>query len=284
MSSPSLTRRRVLAAAGGAAALYLGVNYAGAALGRGPVEMNQRTVRGTYAQSQGFVDEDAPPRIAITWREIVNGEVQEDTGLTEMEDEETGGVGLIVDEAVVPGDSGSVTMRARLLSADENTGSDDTADAELYLLFNISELAENGVNDPEADDPGEDQVEGSGSPPLKSGESGDKTVELAEETQVTVWEDDGIFDANGSLEPLPVIGDTPIVDGTLADVASSPELDGSAMDNTGGYRLSVGGDTCLGVGDEVYVSFEWQIPEAVGNSIQSDSATFQLGFDPRPCQ
>jgi len=257
MPLDSLTRRRILAAVGSAGALYLGVDRAGAALGYETVDMNQRTVNGTYAQTNEFTQ--APPRIALTWREIVNGTVQEDTGLTTDTEGETGGVGLIVDEAVMPGDSGSVTMRAELLERDT-----PTEDAQLYLLLRLSDTAENGVNEPEldaGDDPGTDGGE------------------LHEHTEVSVWIDEGIFSGNGELEDLPVIGDETVAEGTLAEVADpDPKSTGD-----GEYQISIDGETCLSPGDEVYVSFRWQIPESVGNIIQGDSATFQVAFDPRPC-
>lgn len=263
----TFTRRKVLAALGSVGAVYVGSDYAGAALGLDPVDLNQRTVDGTYAQTQGWTTADPPPRVGLSWREIVNGEVQEDTGLTGTTDGETGGVGLIVDEAVMPGDSGSVTMRARLLPADGETA-DGTANAELYLLFTITDRAENGVDEPERE---------AGDAPGADG------GELPAVTQVTVWEDEGIFTGNNALEPLPVIGDTPIADGSLAEVAGSSELDGDSDANTGGYRIDLDGDTCLSVGDEVYVSFRWEIPSGADNRIQGDSATFRVEFDPRPC-
>jgi hypothetical protein len=258
MPLDSLTRRRILAAVGSAGVLYLGADRAGAALGYGSVDLNQRTVNSTYAREAEFTQ--APPRIALAWREIVNGERQEDTGLTTDADGETGDVGLIVDEAVMPGDSGSVTMRAELVERDT-----PTADSvELYLLLRLSETSENGVNEPEmdaGDNPGEDGGE------------------LQDHTQISVWIDEGIFTGNGELEDLPVIGDDPVAEGTLAEVADSdPKATGD-----GEYRIRIDGNDCFSPGDEVYVSFEWRIPDTVGNIIQSDSATFQVAFDPRPC-
>jgi len=257
MPLDSLTRRRILAAVGSAGALYLGVDRASATLGYGIVDMNQRTVNETYAQTNEFTQ--APPRIALTWREIVNGAVQEDTGLTTDTDGETGGVGVIVDEAVLPGDSGSVTMRAELLERDT-----PTQDAQLYLLLRLSETAENGANEPELD--AGDVVGADGG-------------ELHEHTEISVWIDEGIFTGNGELEDLPVIGDQAVAEGTLAEVAD-PDPSGTG---DGEFQISIDGDTCLSPGDEVYVSFEWRIPESVGNIIQGDSATFQVAFDPRPC-
>jgi hypothetical protein len=251
----SVSRRRILAAVGGVGALYLGADSAGAVLGD-PVELNQRTVNGTYAQQNEFTQ--APPLIALSWREVVNGQVREDT----TDDvAETGGVGLIVDEAVMPGDSGAVTMRAELLERDT-----ETQDAELYLVYRLTETAENGINDPERE----------------AGDTSPNDGELEDYAEVRVWIDDGLLGGDGELSTLPVIGDSPVASGTLAEVDTS-QLDGNPSANTGGYQLSVDGETCLSPGATVYVSFEWEIPESVGNIIQGDSAVFQLGFDPRPC-
>lgn len=272
MPLDSLSRRRILAAVGSAGALYLGADRAGAALGLDPVDMNQRTVNGTYAQPTDWDEsEDAPPRIGLVWRERVNGTVTEETELTV--DGETGGVGLIVDEAVVPGDSGSVTMRARLLERENQA----TANAELYLRFNLSDAAENGINDPE-------RAAGDTT-------SGSDAGELDDIAEIRVWKDDGMFGSgDGELTwgDVPVVGDTEITDGwqSLAEVDESQAFDG-------GYQLSIGGETCLDPSNEpeVYVSFKWEIPQSLPagspwddiNVIQGDSARFQISFDPRPC-
>lgn len=264
MTSPPHTRRRILAVIGGAGALYVGADLAGAALGLDPVDLNQRTVSGTYAQANGFVD--GPPRIALSWREIVNGEVQEDTGLTDDTQGETGEVGIIVNQTVMPGDSGSVTMRAELLGREGGTDR-----AELYLLCRLTETAENGVNEPE----------------LEAGDDPDSTEgELDDETEMSIWVDNGILDANGELEDLPIIGDDTVAQGSLNEVSQPPSgggIGGNAAEDEGGYQITIDGETCHAVGDEVYVSFEWEVPESVGNIIQGDSARFQIIFDPRPC-
>ncbi|MFC6988187.1 hypothetical protein ACFQJD_04690 [Haloplanus sp. GCM10025708] len=207
MTTAPFTRRRILAAVGSVGALYLGVDRVGAALGSETVETNQQTVNGTYAQSTEFTN--APPRIALAWRETVNGAVQEETDLAA--DGETGAVGLVVDEAVVPGDSGAVTMRARLLEDPEQT----TQNARLYLRFRLSETAENGINDPE-------RVAGDGTP---------DAGELDDVAEIRIWKDDGAF-GSGDGEPtwadVPIVGDTEITDGwqSLAEVADSGTFDG----------------------------------------------------------
>jgi len=259
MPFDSLTRRRVLAAVGSVSALYLGADRVGATFGDS-VDLNQRTVNGTYAQSNEFTD--APPRIGLSWREIVNGQVQNDTGLTADSKGETRGVGLVVDEAVMPGDSGSVTMRAELFEDDSDT---PTQNAELYLLLRLSDVSENGVTEPERD---------AGDSPGADG------GELADAIHFTVWIDEGIFTGNGQLEDIPVIGDQPIAEGQLADVVPEDPAGGERVRE---FQIDIGGETCLSPGDTVYVSFEWSIPVDMGNRIQSDSATFQVAFDPRPC-
>jgi hypothetical protein len=267
MTSPSITRRRILAAAGGVGALYLGSERVGAVLGTDRVEPNQRSVNGTYAQPSEFTDA-APPPIALDWRETLNGAVQEETELAT--DGDTGDVGLIVDEGVVPGDSGAVTMRARLLERDQ-----DTASAELFLRFRLETSGENGISDPE-------RAAGDGSLPgtLDDGE-------LDDVARIRIWKDESAFgtgDGELTWDDVPIVGDEELTDGwqSLSDVAES----GTFAD---GYRIS----TCLDPADDpaVYVSFEWEIPESLPggapgeniNVIQGDTATFQVGFDPRPC-
>ncbi|MFB6102286.1 MAG: hypothetical protein ABEJ73_06930 [Haloplanus sp.] len=255
MLPDTFTRRRILAAVGSVGALYLGADQAGAMLGLDPVDMNQRTVNGTYAAPTHANFENAPPHIALVWRETVNGDVQETTDLTT--DGETDGVGLIVDEAVLPGDSGSVTMRARLLEDPEQK----TDVAQLYLLFRLSDTAENDINEPERG----------------AGDTSETDGELDDFTQITVWKDDSpMGTGDGEWDGIPIVGDTEIASGSLTEVATEVG---------DGYQLSIDGSTCLDPANEpeVYVSFEWQIPEDVGNIIQGDSATFQVAFDPRPC-
>jgi hypothetical protein len=270
MPLDSLTRRRILAAAGSASTLYLGADRVWAELDLDPVDINQRMVNETYARSTDWESsEDAPPRIGLVWRETVNGTVQEETDLTT--DGETGDVGLVVDEAVMPGDTGSVTMRARLLERDDQP----TANAELYLLFRLSDTSENGINEPE----------------LAAGDTTPNEGELDEVAQIRMWKDDGTFgndDGELTWEDVPIVGATEITDGwqSLAEVDGSETFDG-------GYRFSIGGETCLDPSTEpdVYVSFKWRIPTRLSpgapetdvNVIQGDSATFQVILDPRPC-
>ncbi|WP_181861585.1 hypothetical protein [Haloplanus salinus] len=142
-----------------------------------------------------------------------------------------------------------------------NTFETIAAELEPHILDRLGEQIPDVAEWPSGDNPGEDGGE------------------LQDHTEISVWIDEGIFTGNGELEELPVIGDDTVAEGTLAEVADQdPEATGD-----GEYRIRVDGTDCFSPGDEVYVAFEWRIPETVGNIIQSDSATFQVAFDPRPC-
>ena len=79
-------------------------------------------------------------------RPTENGAVSGPTGALLYEAGRSGldGVGLIVDEAVLPGDTGAVTLRATLL---DDGGA--LQNAELALYFALSDTAENGLTEPE---------------------------------------------------------------------------------------------------------------------------------------
>ncbi|SDY10278.1 hypothetical protein [Halobellus clavatus] len=243
-----LTRRRILAAAVGAGLLTLGAAPARAAAGLAPVELTQT------AQIQSG---DSLPGVALDWRETVNDSVVADTDLTTVSTDATGGVGLIVDEAVLPGDTGAVTLRATLL---DDGGA--LQNAELALYFALSDTAENGLTEPERE----------------AGDDGDPAGDLHTTATISIWRDMGVGTGNGRSEDIPFLtdGDEAIAAGTLAAVDANPTFDD-------GYVLSRDGETCLAVGDAVYVSFRWEIPRGAGNLIQGDSARFTVGFVPRRC-
>jgi predicted ribosomally synthesized peptide with SipW-like signal peptide len=109
---------------------------------------------------------------------------------------------LINIQDVKPGDFGEVTFSTHLCGNDG------------YLWMNAPgglELSENGVTEPEADDPDEDQVEGEGNPELKQGEEGNPTVELADKIQTSLWYDnncDNVPQEDPEPVDLIVIADT----------------------------------------------------------------------------
>ncbi|WP_338741349.1 hypothetical protein [Haloplanus salilacus] len=71
--------------------------------------------------------------------------VVEDTDLATVSIEVTGGAGVVVvDEAVLPGDTGAVTLRATLVE-----DGDSLQNAELALHLALTATAENGTTEPE---------------------------------------------------------------------------------------------------------------------------------------
>ena len=246
------TRRQILAAVAGSSLVAVGAGPVRAASGLAPVELNQS------AQIQAG---DSLPAVALDWRETVNGVVTEDTGLAAVPTESTGDVGLVVDEAVLPGDTGAVTLRATLVDGGEG---ETVGSAELTLLFSLTETAENGLTEPER-------------------EANDTTPtvgELQDAAEIEIWNDMGIGTGNGGNEDIPFLtdGDDVIASGTLAAVADDPAF------ADGGYGLTRDGESCLTIGEAVYVSFRWTIPTDAGNVIQSDSARFTVGFAARRCR
>ncbi|MGQ4555646.1 hypothetical protein [Halobellus sp. GM3] len=252
MRTPS--RRQVLSGLSGAVLLAVGAGSVRRAAALATVELDQSTQIDT---------ESALPPVALDWRETVNGEVREDTDLTAASDGNTGDVGVIVDEAVLPGDTGAVTLRAAIPDeADLNGGERDSQSAELLLRYSLTETAENGLTEPER----------------KAGDDTPDRGELQDVATVDIWRDMGLGTGNGAVESVPLVsgGDEMIASGTLAAVGESPAFED-------GYRLTRNGETCLSPGDAVYVSFRWSIPTDVGNVIQGDSVQFAIGVEPRRC-
>ncbi|MDQ2053893.1 hypothetical protein [Halobellus sp. H-GB7] len=245
------TRRQVLGAVSGTALLAFGAAPARSAAGLDPVEPNQSTQIQTG---------ESLPTVALDWRETVNGVVTEDTDLSTGSTGHTGDVGLVVDEAVLPGDTGAVTLRASL--ADGTPGANAAQSAAVSLHFALTDTAENGRNEPER----------------AAGDETAETGELQDFATIELWRDMGLGTGNGANENIPFVtdGDEMIASGTLAEVDADPVFDD-------GYPLSRSGESCLSVGDAVYVTFRWSIPERAGNVIQGDSAQFVVGVTVEAC-
>ncbi|RLM53628.1 hypothetical protein DVK02_12305 [Halobellus sp. Atlit-31R] len=235
----------------GAALLTLGAAPARSAAGLDPVELTQSTQIRT---------DESLPALALDWRETVNGAVTADTDLTTVSADRTGDVGLVVDEAVLPGDTGAVTLR--VTPVDDATDDRVADSVAVSLHFALTETAENGRNEPER----------------AAGDDTPERGELQDVATVELWRDMGVGTGNGASEDIPFVtdGDETIAAGTLAEVAADPTFEE-------GYRLARAGDGCLSVADSVYVSVRWAIPAQAGNVIQSDSARFAIGVSGRRC-
>jgi predicted ribosomally synthesized peptide with SipW-like signal peptide len=171
---------------------------------------------------------------------------------------------------VKPGDFGEITFDLVLC---DNPGY-------IWLNGSVIEESENGVTEPEADDPDEDQVEGDGDPALKddADQEEGKTVELLDVAEAAVWIDDGNNYQNGD--------ETLAASGTLREVLGMID-DSNGTPLTGNLPAEDGGGTgrdCFAANTDYSVAFAWWVPVDHGNEIQSDSATFDLGFYTEQCR
>jgi len=153
-----------------------------------------------------------------------------------------------------PGDFGEVTFDFVIC---DNPGF-------VWLTGALQNTSENGVTDPEGDDP--DEGEG---------------VELLDTVQAAVWVDDGNNLQNGDEEP--------VVIGSLRDVLGFGDRGGTGTALNGALPASQGGGVagarnCFSAATVHSVAFAWWVPVDHGNEIQSDSATFDLGLYTEQCR
>jgi len=164
---------------------------------------------------------------------------------------------------VKPGDFGEVTFDFVLC---DNPGF-------VWINGNLRDASENGLTEPEADDPDE----GDG-------------VELLDVVQAAVWVDDG-GDGPGGEEDgnnFQNGDEEPLVSGSLRDILGMdlPDSNGAALN--GDLPAEAGGGmsdrNCFSAGTQHSVVFAWWVPVDHGNEIQSDSATFDLGLYTEQCR
>jgi predicted ribosomally synthesized peptide with SipW-like signal peptide len=168
---------------------------------------------------------------------------------------------------VKPGDFGEVTFSIHLFS---NPGY-------LWLTGGLVSASENGVTEPEADDPDEE----------------DGVVELLDEIRVAVWHDDG----DNVLEPEEVVSsphdvdaasnvtltaeEALITDGTLREVLAE-------LSSGNGVPLDADSRSdprdCYPNSTTRHVAFAWWLPVDHANEIQTDSVGFDLGFYTEQCR
>ena len=156
---------------------------------------------------------------------------------------------------VKPGDFGEVTFDFILC---DNPGF-------VWLDGTLRAASENGLTEPEADDPDE--------------EAG--VVELLDVVQAAVWIDDGNNYQNGTESPL-AVGSIRNVLGMLGEGSLGTALNGDIPAEEGGG--AAGARNCFSGGTEHSVVFAWWVPVDHGNEIQSDSATFDLGLYAEQCR
>ncbi|WP_222928449.1 M73 family metallopeptidase [Haloplanus rubicundus] len=156
---------------------------------------------------------------------------------------------------VKPGDFGEITFDFVLC---DNPGF-------VWLDGTLRAAAENGLTEPEADDP--DEEEG--------------VVELLDVVQAAVWIDDGNNYQNGTESPI-TVGSIRDVLGMLNEGSLGTALNGDIPAEEGGG--AAGARNCFSGGTQHSVVFAWWVPVDHGNEIQSDSATFDLGLYAEQCR
>jgi predicted ribosomally synthesized peptide with SipW-like signal peptide len=159
---------------------------------------------------------------------------------------------------VKPGDFGEVTFDFILC---DNPG---------YVWVNgqVQSASENGVTEPEADDPDEQ----------------DGVVELLDTLMAAVWVDDGNNYQNGDEVPIAIgsLRDILGMDGPLTTNGSNgTALNGNITASEGGGTGSQG---CFSAGDVHSIAFAWWLPLDHGNEVQSDTVTFDLGLYTEQCR
>jgi len=173
---------------------------------------------------------------------------------------------VIALDDVKPGDFGEVTFDFILC---DNPGY-------VWLNGELTSSSENGITEPEADDPQEEENE----PRPASEDSESDEVELLDVVQAAVWVDDGdnYQDADDTTDPY--IDDLRSILGMIQG-SNGTELQ-SAM-NAEQYG-GTGEQGCFSPDTEHSIVFAWWVPIDHGNEIQSDSATFELGLYTEQCR
>ncbi len=180
---------------------------------------------------------------------------------------------LIDLEDVKPGDFGEVTFDFTIC---DNPGL-------VWLTGGLVEASENGSTEPERED--EQEKEG--------------VVELLDELQVTVWYDSG----NNILEDTETYVTQRSVDDQGNPSSSAVNLTGDHRIVTRGTLREVLADLSTGRGIPLdgipidtprdcfaptptihYLGVSWELPVDHGNEVQTDSVTFDLGFDTEQCR
>jgi len=167
---------------------------------------------------------------------------------------------VIALDDVKPGDFGEITFDFRIC---DNPGF-------VWLTGEVESAAENGLTEPEADDPDEDGDADSTDP---------ADVELLDVVQTAVWVDDGNNYQNGGEEPS--VQSLRELLSTLSMGTGVPVAGNTAAEDGGG---AAGARNCF-AGDEFHsIAFAWWVPIDHGNEIQSDTASFSLGLYTEQCR
>ncbi|MFC7165997.1 hypothetical protein [Halospeciosus flavus] len=258
---PTITRRRLLAAAGAAGVLGSGASYASA--GTAPAYTHY-----TYAQTTAGSER----LVRVAWYETYNGQrIDRSNEALALGNQstwnQTAAAGDFVDDPpqplidlgnVLPGDHGSVVVGLH----------GNAAPAAVWLQLMATQSNENGRNEPE-------QTAGDTTPDIG---------ELVDALQIRIWYDSGVAGlgaCNGRRDldvGVDLLDEPLLVEGSLRTV-------GEALAN--GVPLATSGTEserdCLGQ-DPLCLGLEWSLDADVDNTIQSDSVAFDLSFAAATCE
>ncbi|MGM0590715.1 MAG: hypothetical protein ACQETI_03635 [Halobacteriota archaeon] len=274
--SRHFTRRQLLAGIG-----TVGLVTTGAGFTR---ELRSRPFS-RFAYTLAQTDED-DGRLLVSWYETYNGDYQESQPNTTAENwngtdttQYVPGVPatpVISLSNVLPGDTGALVV-GFLAEGDE--------DLNVWVKPQLLESDERSVNEPE----------------LKAGDLPDDPTdpfdgELAAATDALLWHDIGLVDngvvgaCDGSFTEITVgentlVSEPVIASGTFEDLRVADGYGG--LERDGWILLDFTHDDdateCLTVGRQQCVGFEWRVPKAEANLLQSDSAVFSLAVAATPC-
>lgn len=203
--------------------------------------------------------------LRVAWWESYNGRVVEtqgdgsETDATRVLDD--GSDPTFVSEAtgpvvsvgnVLPGDEGVVGVG---IEADV-PGNEEVA---VWFRTRLVSTSENGINEPESKHPDENP------------DDPDDGGEMDDLTEVTVWENAGLAGLGANDGRIVPVVENVVGEGSLREVFAESDL-------AGGIELD-----CLGGGGTTYLALRWELPDTVGNVVQSDSATFDLEFRAARC-
>jgi len=165
---------------------------------------------------------------------------------------------------VKPGDFGEVTFDFALC---DNPGY-------VWLTPTLRSASENGVTEPEADDPDEEET----APRPASEDGAGDDVELLDAVRAAVWVDDG--------DNYQDDDETPVFVGSLRQLLSETTTPG--IEFTANMNAEAGGGTgeqgCFAASTTHSAGFAWWLPVDHGNEVQSDSATFDLSLYTEQCR
>jgi hypothetical protein len=221
--------------------------------------------RGPPSSSGSTTEQQDQHGLRVAWWESYNGRVVE----TQGDGSETDASRVLDDGSpptFVPEVTGPVVSVGNVLPGDEGVvgigiEADVPGNEEVAVWFRtrLVSTSENGINEPESKHPDENP------------DDPDDGGEMDDLTEVTVWENAGLAGLGVNDGRIVPVVESVVGEGSLREVFAESDLaDGIELD-------------CLEDGGTTYLAMRWELPDTVGNVVQSDSATFDLEFRAARC-